>query len=486
MRTLLSTILSLMLSVVMTAPAAAAAADAGRADTRMAETIDGYVRNRAFNGVVLVADAKGVIVHQARGVSSLELGAALAPDDIFRIGSLTKPLTAVTVLSLVNEGKLRLDGSLGEYLPELYANTPASGVTVEQLLAHTSGLKDVPGNYNDPFWRSAARQTYKPEAFAKAWILPEISSPPGKWRYNNNGFFLLGLIVERVTGAPYADALRRYVLQPAGMTHSGVADGNTVVPRLVNGYARSDLGAMERPMVVDPTVSYSAAGVYSNAQDLLAFSKALSGDRLLPAGLKTRMFTNGGNDYGLGWGVERWPTGQGDLMTVQTHTGSIPGYQSLFVRADDGTVVVILDNFWQGATVVEMGRALFAMAHGAPAVTPKRLLSDLLTPIAARDGVDAMEVAYRAAPTQGDGAYDVSEGALNSLGYSLYRKGMKDPAVRVFEWNAAAHPESANVHDSLGEAYLGVGRRDDARKSYQNALRLDPSSKSAQAALAGL
>lgn len=239
-------------------------------------------------------------------------------------------------------------------------------------------------------------------------------------------------------------------------------------------------------MVVDPSVSYAAAGIYSNAQDLLAFSRALSDNRLLPAALKDRMFTNGGDSYGLGWGLERWPTGAGEPMAVQTHAGSVPGYQSLFAMADDGSVVVILNNFWQGATVVAMGSDLFAITHGAPARTPKRLFSDLLTPIAARDGVEAMEAAFRAAPTEGDNAYDASEGALNALGYSLFRKDLKEAAVRVFEWNVAAHPQSANVHDSLGEAYLGVGRRDDARRSYENALSLDPSSKSAQAALAGL
>lgn len=483
MRIFLPALLSLILSVAQTAPAGA---ETGRVEARLAETIDGYVRNRNFNGVVLVANAEGVVLHQARGVSSLEQGAKLAPDDVFRVGSLTKPLTAVLVLSLVHEGRLRLDGSLGEYLPELYAGTPASAVTLEQLLAHTSGLKDVPGNYNDPFWRSAARLTFTPEAFAKAWIPPEMSSPPGKWRYNNNGFYLLGLIVERVTGTSYAEALRQRVLAPAGMTHSGVYGVGTVVPHLASGYARSDFGVMERPMIIDPTVSYAAAGAYSSAADLLAFSKALANGRLLPTDLTARMFADDGDQYGLGWGVERWPAKAGERVTVQTHTGSIPGYQSLFARADDGTVVVILNNFWQGATVLEMGHALFAVAHGDPARAPKRLLGDLLTPIAARDGVDAMENAYRAAPTEGADAYDVSEGALNSLGYSLLRKGYKTPAIRVFEWNVAAHPQSANVHDSLGEAYLGVGRRDDARRSYQSALRLDPSSTSAKAALAGL
>lgn len=482
----MQTVLKALLAVTLALTPMTAAVASPRDEARLAETIDGYVRNRGFNGVVLVANSDGVVVHQARGVSSIELGARLQPDDVFRVGSLTKPLTAVLILSLVEEGKLRLDGQLGEYLPELYAGTAVSAITVEQLLAHTSGLKDVPGNYNDPFWATTARQTFTPDAFARAWISPEISSPPGRFRYNNNGFYLLGLIVERVTGASYVEAMRTHVFEPAGMTHSGVYDVRTVVPHLVNGYARSDLGTMDRPMFIDPTVSYSAAGVYSNAADLLAFSRALSGDRLLSDELKARMFADDGDQYGLGWGVERWSTGDSERMAVRTHTGSIPGYQSLFVRADDGSVVVILNNFWQGLTTVELGRDLFAVLHGAPARTPRKALSDLLTPIAVRDGVQAMEAPFRSAPTEGRDAYDVSEGALNSLGYNLLRKGLKEQAVRVFEWNVAAHPQSANVHDSLGEAYLSVGRRDEARRSYEAALRLDPSSQSARNALATL
>lgn len=480
-------ILTLLISLVLAAsPAMACAAQSSPLPARLAETTDAFVRNRGFNGVVLLANADGVILRQASGVSSLELGAKLESDDVFRVGSLTKPLTAVLVLSLVKDGMLRLDGSLGDYLPELYAGTPAAAITVEQLLSHTSGIKDVPANYNDPFWRTSARQTFAPEAFAKAFIPSEITDPPGKWRYNNNGFYLLGLIVEKVTGTAYADALRQRVLIPAGMTHSGVFDGTTIIPRLARGYARSDAGAMILPMMVDPTVSYSAAAVYSNAVDLLAFSRALEDDRLIPLALRTQMFTDRGHEYGLGWGVEQWPTTNGDKMPVQIHTGSIPGYQSVLVRGDDGTVVIVMNNFWQGLTTIELGRALFAVAHGAEAITPKRQLGDLLTPMAARNDIAAMQSAYRSLPTVGPDAYDLSEGALNSLGYGLLRKGFKDPAIRVFEWNAEAHTRSANVHDSLGEAYLTAGRREDARRSYETALRLDPTSASAKSALAAI
>jgi D-alanyl-D-alanine carboxypeptidase len=472
--------LSLVLAVT---PASAWAVDTNPTEARLHETAATFARNRGFNGVVLVANADGVILNEANGVSSLELDIPLQRQDVFRVGSLTKPLTAVLVLSLVNDGMVSLNGTLGDYLPELYAGTPAATVTVEQLLSHTSGIRDLPANYNDPFWRVSARQTFTPEAFAKSWIPPEIIDAPGKWRYNNNGFYLLGLIVEKVTGQPYADALKQRVLIPAGMTHSGVFDGSSVVPRLVNGYSRSDAGLMTRPMTVDPTVSYAAAAAYSNADDLLAFSRALAGDQLLPQALKSQMFTDRGNGYGLGWGIEEWPASSGAKMEVQTHTGSIPGYQTIYARADDGTVVIVMSNFWQGVTSLELARALFAVAHGEQAVVPKRQLADLITPLAARNDLAAMQSAYEDSPATGPNAYDLGESALNSLGYSLLRKGFRDAAVRVFEWNVAAHPQSPNVHDSLGEAYLSAGRQQDARRSYETALRLDPGSESARSAL---
>lgn len=469
--------------VLAVAPASAGAVDSNRIEARLHETAAAFARNRGFNGVVLVADAGGVILKEAHGVSSIELDTPLQRQDVFRIGSLTKPLTAVLVLSLVNDGRLNLKGTLGDYLPELYADTPAASVTVEQLLSHTSGIKDLPANYNDPFWRVSARQTFTPDAFAKTWISPEIVDAPGTWRYNNNGFYLLGLIVERVTGLTYSEALTQRVLIPAGMTHSGVFDGSSVAPRLVNGYARSDAGEMIRPMTIDPTVSYAAAAAYSNADDLFAFSRALTGAQLLPEALKSQMFADRGHDYGLGWGIEEWPASAGERISVQTHTGSIPGYQTIFARADDGAVVIVMSNFWQGMTSLELARALFAVVHGEQAVVPKRQLADLITPLAARNDLAAMQVAYEAAPAVGPNAYDLGESALNSFGYNLLRKGFKDAAVRVFEWNVAAHPQSPNVHDSLGEAYLSAGRQQDARRSYEMALRLDPGSESARFAL---
>jgi len=169
---------------------------------------------------------------------------------------------------------------------------------------------------------------------------------------------------------------------------------------------------------------------------------------------------------------------------VLFHTGSVPGYQSYYMRSEtQQDSVIILSNFWQGALVVAMGRDLMEVLNGKPMQPAARSLGDLLPSIAYREGLDAMAHAYESLGEQNPEC-DRSERALNSLGYSFLRAGRKDAAVQVLQWGVAMYPYSANAHDSLGEAYRASGRADDARRSYEAALKLDPSSKSALAALA--
>ncbi|HWW12908.1 MAG TPA: serine hydrolase [Brevundimonas sp.] len=487
MKSLVAAAAALLFSVTAAGGVQAKPSDDNAVTEALARTMDGYVRNRDFNGVVLVARDGQVLLRRGYGTASMEAGTPNTPDNLFRVGSLTKPLTAVLTLKLVEEGRLALDGTLARYLPDRYAGTPAANVTIEQLLAHTSGLRDVPGNYTDPWWRTTARQSFTPRDYMQAWIPGELASASGEWRYNNNAYYLLGVIIETVTGQTYAEALRDRVLAPAGMDRSGVFTATLAEPGLAAGYTRASDGRMERPMYIDPSVSYAAAGVYASADDLLRFSQALDDGRLLGPAMRAEMFRDRGNQYGLGWNTLEWPAASGTKTPIQMHTGSVPGYQTMLIRSEaDGGVVIVLDNFWQGQTVVQLGRDLYDVLQGAEARTPKRMLTELITPIALTGDLQAMDAAWRAAPREGAQAYDVSEGALNALGYALMRNGRLPQAIRVFEWNVEANPGSANVHDSLGEAYLAAGRRDDARASYGRALALDPESASARAALAAL
>ncbi len=445
---------------------------------------DSYADHRGFNGTVLVARGDQVLLRAAYGQANVEGATPNRVDGRYRVGSLSKPLVATLAMQLIEQGKLRSEGTLGEYLPALYAGTPAAGVTVAQLLSHTSGLADIPGRYTDPWWQTAARRSYAPMDFAREWIKPTLLEKPGQqWRYNNNGFFLLGLLIEQATGKSLADNLQERIFAPAGMASSGLFNGRSVLERFAEGYARTEEGSLVHPQWIDPSVSFAAAGIYTTVDDLYRFDRALYGERLLGHDMRRQMLTTQASNYGFGWNIDNWTLADGSRLQVVSHTGSVPGYQSYYLRSESQEdCVIILDNFWQGSLVVAMGQDLMEVLNGKPMQPVKRSLDDLLTPIAHRQGLKAMTAAYEGLGARRDD-YDHSERALNALGYKFLRAGRKDEAVRVFEWGVAAYPGSANTHDSLGEAYRAAGRLDEARRSYQTALKLDPASQSARAAL---
>lgn len=446
--------------------------------------VDSYADHRGFNGTVLVARGDQVLLRAAYGQANVEWATPNRVDGRYRVGSLSKPLVATLTMQLIQQGKLRSEGTLGEYLPALYAGTPAAAVTVAQLLSHTSGLADIPGRYTDPWWQTAARRSYVPMDFAREWIKPTLLENPGqKWRYNNNGFFLLGLVIEQVTGQSLADNLQERIFAPAGMASSGLFNDRLVLERLAEGYTRTAEGTLVHAPWSDPSVSFAAAGIYTTVDDLHRFDRALYGERLLSHDTRRQMLSAQASSYGFGWNVDNWTLPDGAKLQVVSHTGSVPGYQSYYLRSESHEdCVIILDNFWQGSLVVTMGQDLMEVLNGKPMQPVKRSLDDLLTPIAYREGLKAMTAAYEdLGPHRDD--YEHSERALNALGYKFLRAGRKDEAVRVFEWGVAAYPGSANTHDSLGEAYRTARRLEEARRSYQTALKLDPASQSAHTAL---
>ncbi len=468
-------------------PGVAPAADNPTVMTDLKALAASYAERRGFNGTVLIARRGKVLLRASFGNAVLDPRRSSDPSLRYRIGSLTKPFTATLVMQLVEQGRLRLDGTLGEYLPDLYAGTAAAPVTVAQLLSHQSGMPDVPARYDDPWWHTSAREAWTPGDYARRWIKSDpIEAPGTKFRYNNNGFFLLGVIVERVTGKSYAENLRQRIFARAGMSDSGLFTHATPLTNFAIGYAVAPSGQPKAADVIDPSVSFSAAGIYSTADDLLRFDRALYGTTILSGAGRKAMLTARINAYGYGWNIDDYPLPDGRALPVVSHTGSVPGYQSYYLRSEaNQDCVIILDNYWQGLLVAQMGRDLIEVLNGKPMQLVRYSLDTLLTPIAYSQGVNAMVVAYE---RLGDRAkdYDLSEGAFNTLGYKLLRSGKKPEAIQVLTWETQRYPMSANAFDSLGEAYRAAGMNAKSIENYERALALDPQSKSAKAALAEL
>jgi CubicO group peptidase (beta-lactamase class C family) len=297
-----------------------------------------------FSGSALVARDGRILYQHAFGYANLEWR---IPNDLhakFEIGSMTKQFTALLVLQFVNEGKIKLDGHLSEYLP-YYRKDTGNRVTVRQLLSHTSGIPNfisAAGFLDGP----ASRTNYSVEDFAQKFCSGDLEFEPGtRFNYSNSGYFLLGAILEQVSGSSYENLLKDRIFTPLGMNESGYAHSETIIPHRASGYERSSSG-LRNARFYDMSIPFAAGALYSTVGDILLWDEALYGDRLLPANLRDLLFKPNLEHYGFGWGILIPKPGSPNAgETILMHGGAIFGFQSLIERIPKRKeLIVLLDN----------------------------------------------------------------------------------------------------------------------------------------------
>jgi CubicO group peptidase (beta-lactamase class C family) len=465
--------------VLVTSPAPAA--EPGAEIDRL---VAAYHSLGQLNGSVLVAQDGRVVLARGYGLANMEWGIPNAPDTKFRLGSITKQFTSMLIMQLVAEGKLATSTTVAEALP-YYRKDAGGTVTIHHLLSHTSG---IPSYTSHPdFRRLVSRNPYGTKEFATSYCSGELEFAPGsKYRYSNSGYFILGAIIEHATGRPYELALRERILDPVGMKDTGYDHWETVLPRRATGYERGG-GGFRTAQYLDMSIPGAAGALYSTVEDLLRWDQALYGDALLPAPLKTTMFTPVLESYAYGWGVRQAPVGdEKQPRTLISHGGGIDGFTTLITRViEDRTLVVTLNNTGDAPhQAIAMG--ILDILHGRTPPAPRRPLREELLAVIEARGVDAAVARYRELKTTRKEVYEFSEPVLNVLGYQLLGRGDSAAAIAVFRLNAEEYPESGNVYDSLGEAQMTAGSRDDAVRSYARSLQLDPSNRNAVEQLAKL
>jgi CubicO group peptidase (beta-lactamase class C family) len=433
-----------------------------------------YHQYGRFNGSVLVAENGQVIYKKGFGLANMEWGQPNGPDTKFLIGSLTKQFTAMLIMQLVEEGRIDLEGMITDYLPDYRPDTGRQ-VTVHHLLTHTSGIPNytaLPG-----FWTDTIHQSMTRERFVETMCSGDLEFEPGAtFRYCNTGYYLLGLIVEQLTGREFEDVLWEKILDPAGMEDSGLYRPEVILKKRASGYYRNLDWYVNADFVAQPDFYvFSAGGMYSTVEDLYRWDQALYTEQLLSEKYKKIMFTPYLNNYACGWGVRKIPLGAtGDSTTTITHTGDAPGFNARIVRlVDDRHLIVLMHN--TGHTDLHgISRGIANILYDLPYDRPKQSIArTLLQTIMEQDAASAVEQYHRLEKEQPDG-YDFSEGELNVLGYQLLESGKNAEALEIFRLNAEAFPESWNVHDSLGEAYLVNGDRKKAVACHQRSLELNP------------
>jgi CubicO group peptidase (beta-lactamase class C family) len=253
----------------------------------------------------------------------------------FRIGSTTKQFTAAAVLKLVEAGHISLDDPIAKYVDV----TPAawSGVTLRQLLNHTSGIPDYVRT--NGFIRGPARLDLGPEELLALVREEPLASPPGaKFAYSNTGYLLLGMVIERVSRRRYNEYIQEQILHPLGLAQTAYDDPQQIVPNRASGYWLD--GVLKNARTMTTSSAYASGGLRSTVDDLLAWDLVLHGGRLVSRASVQAMFTDYGHGYGFGSFVQ---TRHGHRLW--NHGGNVPGFSSAFERyPDDGLTVIVLTN----------------------------------------------------------------------------------------------------------------------------------------------
>ncbi|MGZ3566818.1 MAG: serine hydrolase domain-containing protein [Gemmatimonadaceae bacterium] len=296
----------------------------------------------------------------AYGAAKLDPRLPATPDLRYAIGSISKQFTAVAILLLQQDGKLRLDDPVSRFIPGL---TRGNEVTVRQLLSHTSGYQDFwPQDYVMP----GMLQATTPPAIADAWAKKPLDFAPGsRWQYSNTNYTLAGMVVEKASGMPFFQFVRSRILVPAGLTSAMDFD---VSPRAANttGYVRYGLGPLRPAPDAGPGWMWAAGELAMTAKDLATWDINLIRHGLLtPASYRELerevVLNNGaGTGYALGLDVGM----QGDHFMLE-HSGEVSGFTAEnMVFPDDSAAIVVLTNQdaapASGAIANQIATALFA------------------------------------------------------------------------------------------------------------------------------
>lgn len=356
------------------------------------DSIERIVRARAGGGrpepgiAVAVLRGGAVEFQGCYGLADLEWGIPIAPDAVFALASVSKPLTALAVVLARQAGLVALDAPIGDCLP----GYPEVGkrITIEHLLTHTSG---VPNYVVLPEFRAGkVHLAHTPDELIAAFAhLPLDFEPGSRYTYSNSGYWLLGHILESVSGTPFPQLMRDLVFTPLGMRDARYLDDEAIVPRRVRAYDETDDGFVNAT-AFSSTLTGGAGGFGATLEDMIAFDLAMRAHLVFDADLERELhtpvrLTHGRREgYGLGWSLSTY-RGQPTIG----HPGGLPGISTFYGRLPEQDLSVVVLSNRGGLDAPKLARAIVDEildlpdprpdGH-APAAAPKQWLGTYSDP----------------------------------------------------------------------------------------------------------
>ncbi len=322
--------------------------------------------HQAPSVAVAVVRGSDTLALTAVGTADLENAVNASGRAVYRIGSVTKQFTAAIVMRLRDQGKLALDDSIGRYVSGLPAAWQP--VTIRQLLNHTSGIPDYTAL--GAAWQRRWGEDMPPDTvLALTFDEPMMFAPGTNWRYDNSGYVLLGVLIESITGHPWADAIAE-LIAPLGLTDTHVCLNAPLIARRVRGYEVSTTGVgwVNTPYL-SMTQPYAAGAMCSSAGDMIKWNAALHGGAVVGAASYHDMITPSGAAQSAGYGFGLMATTIAGHPAI-SHGGGIPGFASANAWLPDVALSVTVLSNSGSAAASDLLEALARAALGVPPPAP--------------------------------------------------------------------------------------------------------------------
>ena len=323
-----------------------------KADKRIDAFMQNLHKHSGFNGNVLVAKGGKILYQNAFGWANYLTRDSLKLNSQFELASVSKTMTSTAILMLMEQGKLKLDQNVKEFFPDF----PYDGITIRLLLTHRSGMMNYV-YFTDDIYRKEHRDQRKGLNNAQEMALiaqykpAPFNKPNVRFLYNNSNFMVLGAIVEKVSGMPYAQFMKENIFKPADMAHTNVYSKAVYekIPADVVGHDRNSWRYSVAQNFLDGPVGDK--GIYSTVADLFLFDRALRSGRLIKQSTQDSAYTDrnpmlrGHFNYGYGWRLFEGPN-----QKVVYHTGWWHGFRHIFLRdMKNDITIVLLGNMVNGS-----------------------------------------------------------------------------------------------------------------------------------------
>ena len=305
-------------------------------ESKMDSILQEKYHPNAPGATFLISKNGNIVYKKAFGLSNLELNLPMHTENVFEIASMTKQFTAVSILMLVEKGKLNLDDEITKFIPDYPTN--GHKITVHHLLTHTSGIKN--------FTRVKGLNAISTQDLAPLELInffknePMDFLPGEKFKYNNSGYIILGYIIEKVTGQPYANFVEEQILKKIGMTSSHYGSHREVIKNRASGYHNKN-GYVNRRQV-SYSFAYSTGALMSTVNDMFTWQEAIKMNLLISKTTTNKAFTNytlnNGEriDYGYGWHLK-----DKNGISTREHGGHFFGFKSMGVYLPDYDIYVV-------------------------------------------------------------------------------------------------------------------------------------------------